>query len=480
MKSFLLVFLIAGGCTTLFLPLVSRLGRRLGAVDDTRDPPVPRIGGLAIWLGVVCSLLLVGVVFTPTALTLLASSRSLGAVAVAATVVFILGAVDDARPLSAWVKLPIQIAAAGLAYFMGVRILLVSGFGGALTLSPAISVVVTVLWLVGISNAFNLLDGADGVAAGSAFFAATAIFIVSVSLGNPAIGLVTAALAGSLLGFLPHNLPPARIFLGDSGSLLAGFLLAGLAVEGSTKGPTMVAIAVPLVAFAVPVFDTGLTILRRLMRGKPLFERDDDHLHHRLQKAGFKPMQVVGVIYMASAGFAFVAMLFINETVRTYAVALVIIGIAVWLMVRYLKLHEINELARLAKRGMAKPRAIAMNVQLRQASERLESTASIEDLCKALAILFRGSEFDGVALSLSKRGDQGAERKFRLEGDSFVEGLPERKADEWEVVCPFQGGDWTGELRLRRRLARKSLLMDLNLLLEVVQPSLATAVERIR
>lgn len=480
MKSFLLVFLTAAACTTLFLPLVVRVGRRLGAVDSTREPPVPRIGGLAIWLGVACSLLLVGLLFTPTALTLLASSKSLGAVAIAATVMLVLGAVDDVAPLTAWVKLPVQVLAAGFAFLLGVKIVLVSGPTGAISLSPVVSLLVTIFWLVGISNAFNLLDGADGVATGSAFFAATAIFIVSVSLGNPAIGLVTAALAGSLLGFLPHNLPPARVFLGDSGALLTGFLLAGLAVEGSTKGPTMVAIAVPLVAFALPVFDTTLTVLRRLMRGKPIFERDEDHLHHRLQKAGFKPMQVVGILYAASAGFALIAMLFINATARTYAVALVIIGVAVWLTVRYLKLHELNELARLARRGIVKPRAIVMNVQLRQAAERLETATSVEDLCGALATLFRGSEFDTVFLVLSERGGQADRKYFRLEDGDFVEGEPRKRPDEWEVVCPFEGGDWIGELHLRRRLQRKSLLLDLNLLLEVVQPSLASAVEKIQ
>ena len=192
-------------------------------------------------------------------------------------------------------------------------------------------------------------------------------------------------------------------------------------------------------------------------------------------------MQVVGVLYAASAGFALIAMLFINATARTYAVALVIIGVAVWLTVRYLKLHELNELARLARRGIVKPRAIAINVQLRRASERLESATSVDDLCGALATLFRRSEFDTVFLVLTKRGGQAADRKyFRLEDGDFVEGEPGKRPDEWEVVCPFEGGDWMGELHLRRRLARKSLLLDLNLLLEVVQPSLASAVEKIQ
>ncbi|MCH6547863.1 MAG: undecaprenyl/decaprenyl-phosphate alpha-N-acetylglucosaminyl 1-phosphate transferase [Gemmatimonadetes bacterium] len=413
-------------------------------------------------------------------MTLLATFRSLGPVMIGAAVILLLGVIDDVRPFRASLKLLAQIVVALGMFAMGVRIELLSFPLGSLQLAPVVGVAFTVLWFVGITNAFNLLDGADGVATGSAFFSATAVFIMSVALGHPGIGLVAAALAGSLLGFLPFNFPPARAFLGDSGSMLAGFLLAGLAVEGSTKSPTLVAIAVPLVAFAVPVFDTTITIVRRLVRGQPIFQRDQGHVHHRLQQFGYSPRQVAALMYGASAVFALLAMFFINPSARSFAVVLIIVGAAMLVVVRFLKLHEINELARLARRGVLQPRSIVMNVQLRRAAERLETAHTLTDLHSALAILFGRSEFDEVVLKVAPLHERrGASVTWHLVDGAFREGDVERQHDEWEVVCPFDGKGWVGALHLRRRLGRRSLMMDLNLLMEIVQPALENVAARI-
>ncbi len=465
MGSFLLVFAMAAVAAAFFAPLASALSHRLGALDDTRAPPVPRSGGMALALGGCAGLVVAGLLFTPTGLTLLATSRSIGPVLLGTLAILILGVADDMRPIPAVIKFGAQVAVAVAMYAVGVRVELLSLPFGSVDLGTVLGPAVTVLWFVGITNAFNLLDGADGVAAGSAFFAATAVFIMSVTLGHPGIGLVAAALAGALLGFLPFNFPPARAFLGDSGSMSTGFLLAGLAVEGSTKGPTLVAIAVPLVAFGVPVFDTTITLIRRLVRGA---------------RSGLSPRQVVGVIYAGSAAFALAAMMFINPGVRSYAVALLMIGAGVWVISRYLHLHELNELARLARRGVLQPRAIAANVELRRATERLSSARTLDDLKEGLAILLSRSEFDAVLLMVAPAGERRGQAKvWHLSDGRFVEERPERHPDEWEVVCPFEGAGWIGELHLRRRLGRRSLLLDLNLLLELVQPTLSTAAKRI-
>ncbi len=480
MGSYLLVFLVAAGATALFLPLLTRVAERVGALDDTRTPPVPRIGGPALVLGTAAALILVGVVFAPTGSTLLARSASLGPVFLGGLAMLALGVADDLRPIRATVKFAVQIAIAALTYLLGVRVGLLSLPFGVVDLGPVGGPLVSVLWLVGVANAFNLLDGADGVAAGSAFFSATAIFIMSVTLDHPAIGLVAAALAGSLLGFLPFNFPPARAFLGDSGSLVIGFMLAGLAVEGSTKAPTLVAIAVPIVAFGVPVLDTTITLIRRLVRGRPLFEADREHIHHRMASAGLSPRQVAGLLYFTSAAFALAAMLFINPGVRSYALALVVIGLAAALLARHLRLPEINELARVARRGLLQPRAIALNVELRRGAERLADAHSLGDLLEALAILFSRSEFDEVVLVVAPAEERrGQARAWSLQRGAFVEDSAPRGPDEWEVVCPFEGDGWVGELRLRRRLGRRSLLLDLNLFLDVVQPALSRAAQRI-
>lgn len=480
MGSYLLVFVVAAAAAALFMPLLSRVAHRIGALDDTQEPAIPRVGGPAIVVGTALSLLLVGVVFGPTGATLLGTSRSIGPVALGALAILALGVADDVRPLSAWTKFAVQLGVASGVWAAGVRVELLSLPFGPADLGPAAGYAVTVLWLVGIANAFNLLDGSDGVAAGSAFFAATAIFIMSLTLGHPAIALVIAALAGGLLGFLPYNFPPARAYLGDSGSLVTGFLLAGLAVEGSTKAPTLVAIAVPLVAFGVPVFDTAIAVLRRLVQGQPLFARDEEHVHHRLLRIGLSPRQVAGVLYVASAAFALGAMVFINPGVRTYAVAMVVIGAFVWVVAHYLRLHELHELARVARRGAQQPRAIALNVALRRGAERLERAASFEELQEGLAILLARSEFDEVLLQVTSEGERrGSVRAWRLRDDAFVEDRPRRASDEWEIVCPFEGTGWLGELHLRRRLGRRPLLLDLNLMMELVQPALARAARRI-
>jgi UDP-GlcNAc:undecaprenyl-phosphate GlcNAc-1-phosphate transferase len=478
--SYLLVFAIAAAACALFVPLTSALAHRVGAMDDTRKPAIPRSGGVALALGGSTALLLVGVVFTPTGLTLLATSRSLGTVLLGTFAILLLGMVDDIFPVRAIIKFGVQVGVAIGMYALGVRVELLSLPFGPADLGSIVGPAVTVLWLVGITNAFNLLDGADGVAAGSAFFAATAVFIMSVALGHPGIGLVAAALAGALLGFLPFNFPPAKAFLGDAGSMSIGFLLAGLAVEGSTKGPTLVAIAVPLVAFGVPVFDTTITLLRRVVRGRPLFEPDREHVHHHLKRSGLSPRQVVGVIYAVSAVFALSAMMFINPGVRSYAVALLTIGAGVWMISRYLHLHELNELARLARRGALQPKSIAANVELRRAAVRLADAHTLDDMKDGLAILLGKSEFDDVLLTVAaKDGDGERKAGWRLREGGFVEEQPARRADEWEVVCPFEGTGWSGELRLRRRLGRRSLLLDLNLLLELVQPALSDVAKRI-
>lgn len=474
------MFGLAALAATLWMPPLMRLARRVGAVDDTRSPPVPRVGGWALALGATLALLLVGVVFDPTGRTLRYAPESLGPVAAGAAAMLALGALDDIRPVGAVPKLLAQVAIALGVWALGVRIEIVSAPLGDLSLGPAAGAAATVLWLVGIANAFNLLDGADGVATGSAFFAAAAVFIMSVALGHPAIGLIAAALAGSLLGFLPFNFPPARAYLGDSGSLLTGFVLAGLAVEGSTKGPTLVAIAVPLAAFAIPVFDTTITLIRRLVRGRPLFERDESHVHHRLAQVGFNPRQVALLIYAASAAVALISMLFLNPNARSWGVGLLVFGTGVWLTARFLRLHELNELARLAHRGALQPRKVAMNVGLRRASERLERATRFEDIMSGLEALFDDTGFDEVILVVSAGSDRrGSSRAWRLLDGRFVEGWPQRARDEWEVTCPFEGNGWDGEIRLRRRLGRSSLLLDFNLLLEVVQPALTEAARRI-
>jgi len=482
MRSYLSVFVLALLLGLVLVPAAGRLGRRIGAVDLTRDPPIPRSGGLGIAAAWVLALALLAAVFAPVRALLAYSRLELQAVYVGALVILALGVADDIWRLKATPKFLIEIAVAVALYVAGVRAATMWLPFGIVELGNVWGLAFTVLWIVGITNAFNLLDGIDGAAAGAAVFALLAVFVTSVALGQPLVALLTVALAGATLGFLRYNFAPARIYLGDAGSLTLGFLLATLSIRGATKSPTLVAIAIPIVAFGLPVMDTLIAMARRAARGAPIFRGDREHLHHRLLDVGLTPRQAVAVLYAVSAAFALASMLFLNPNVRGLAVLLTMVGILVWLSVRHLRLFEFTELARMAQRGLLHRRVIAFNVEVRKAARALELASSWEDVVSALAKLFTASEFDAVRLSLYEGGPGTKRREFLLEGGVVIEQPVPVKADEWGVHMPFQlgpGGVVYGELAMFRRYGRGDLLTDVNLLVDVLRPSLAAAATRV-
>ena len=158
--------------------------------------------------------------------------------------------------------------------------------------------------MLGITNAFNLIDGLDGLAAGSAFFSTLVVFVVALSSHSSFVSVMTLVLAGAVLGFLRYNFNPATIFLGDCGSLFVGFMLGALALQGMQKSPTIVAVAIPVVSFGFPILETALSIVRRLISGRPVFTGDREHIHHKLLQRGLSQRQVVTVLYAVSAIFA--------------------------------------------------------------------------------------------------------------------------------------------------------------------------------
>lgn len=462
----------------LLTPVSSRLASRLGALDRTTG--LPRAGGAAVFLAAALALATLGLLFEPTANLLRLARQELGAAGIGLLALLALGVWDDIRGLGAKVKLTSEIVIASALWWAGIRISTLWLPGGIVELGPWAGYAFTVLWIVGIANAFNLLDGIDGAAAGAAVFALLAMFVTSVNLQQPLVALILVALAGGTLGFLPFNFPPARVYLGDAGSLSLGYCLAVLAIEGATKGPAIVAIAIPIVAFGLPVLDTLVAIVRRLARGAPVFQGDREHLHHRLLNLGLSKAQAAVVLYAASAAFALASMLFLNPNVRGLAVVLTMVGLVVWLAVRYLRLHEFYELARLASRGVQQTRAIGFNVKVRTAADALERAESWADIQRLLAALFSESEFDGVRLTVQRDGEP--RREYRLEGDEFKRESKLIQSDEWGIHIPFgigPRGALNGELAVFRRYGRRPLLTDTNLLVEVLRPALARAASRV-
>ena len=321
MHPYLLVFAASAGVTFLATPLVRRLSDRLGWIDHPSDrkvhpKPTPTAGGMAMYLGVVVGLLVGRAV--PFLSDLYETSSELDAAIVASTAVVVLGILDDTRGVSAIGKLAGQVLVAGLVVLLGVQLLYFYFPGqGVLSLSPDLAVPLTVLWIVALMNAVNLVDGLDGLAAGMVAIAASAFFAYMVrtpgggEVEASVAALLAAVVAGVTLGFLPWNFHPAKIFMGDSGSLLLGLLLAvstisgvGRNLEGPSRGDLAVIaipVAVPLLVLAVPLLDVVLAIVRRMRRGIGIAHADKEHIHHRLLDIGHSHRQAVLLMYLWSA-----------------------------------------------------------------------------------------------------------------------------------------------------------------------------------
>lgn len=288
--------LIASLC---LVPLVGRYALKAGLFDapgerKIHQHPVPRLGGVAIFVSFIVALGIVGALgHSPT--VFLISKGNLGLIA-GGTLIFLLGLLDDLVNLSPYVKLVGQFLAAFVAFGMGVSIEALDLPGSLLLVLNAFNVPFSLLWMVGISNAVNFIDGVDGLAGGVGMFAAMTLAVVAIFTGQLQVALLALILCASCLGFLIHNLHPARIFMGDSGALFIGFTLACLSILGVLKTYTVVVLA-PILVLCIPVLDITYSTLRRLSLGRNPFIADGEHLHHRLLKAGFSQPKVVAVFY---------------------------------------------------------------------------------------------------------------------------------------------------------------------------------------
>jgi UDP-GlcNAc:undecaprenyl-phosphate GlcNAc-1-phosphate transferase len=313
----LAAFIITYGIT----PLVRKVAVRIGAVDRPNSRKVhrflmPCLGGVAIYVG-----------FLAVVLATQPLSRSMWGLLLGSTVILILGIVDDLRDLSPKVKLLGQIAAALLVVPFGIKVeFLTNPFDGVFQLG-LFSIPVTVFWLIGVTNAINLIDGLDGLAAGVGGVAATTLAVVAWTEGQMTIVYLAVILAASTFAFLRYNFQPARIFMGDGGAMFLGFTLAALAIMGLTKSATFISLLVPVVILGIPILDTMFAIVRRYANHKPIFQADRDHLHHRLLALGLTQRQTVLIIYALSVVLSGSAVLLTQLTTAQGVVTLIILSI---------------------------------------------------------------------------------------------------------------------------------------------------------
>jgi UDP-GlcNAc:undecaprenyl-phosphate GlcNAc-1-phosphate transferase len=283
----------------LLTPAVGGMARMLGAVDrpDARRlnrRPIPRLGGLAIFLGIL----------VPALAFLDLSDESRG-VLLGAAIATVVGAVDDFRGLSPPVKLAGQVVAAAIPPMFGVWIdHFTFPFVGVVDLPAAIGVPLSMLFIVAVMNMVNFLDGMDGLAAGVCAIAGATYAILALSLGKADPAILSAVVAGACLGFLRHNFFPARIFMGDSGALCLGFILASVSIQGLLKTASTVVLLLPLLVLAVPIIDTSFVVARRLKHNRPVYSADRGHLHHRFLNIGFSQRRAAVTMWLWCASLA--------------------------------------------------------------------------------------------------------------------------------------------------------------------------------
>ena len=292
---------VAGAVSCVAAPVARWLAVRHGSVDvpqgrKAHGRPTPTSGGVAIIAGFLVAALATGTpqYLRPGALLAIIS----GALMVAAV-----GLVDDRIDIPAKIKLVLQIVAAVPLLVGGITISFVSNpfHHGLIALPQWLSWVITVLWVVAVTNAINLIDGLDGLAAGVSAVACIALAVVALNWNQPAVALLCAALAGGALGYLPYNWHPASIMMGDTGAYFLGYVIAAITILGAFKSAAAIAIFVPILVLAVPLFDTMLSPVRRYLHGRPAFQADRDHLHHRLLAMGLSEPRVVVLTYIVTA-----------------------------------------------------------------------------------------------------------------------------------------------------------------------------------
>jgi UDP-GlcNAc:undecaprenyl-phosphate GlcNAc-1-phosphate transferase len=446
------------------------MGRRLRAYGQARagrdQPRIPRLGGLAIFLTAFAVWGVMLLVPNSERGRLLLEWRTLVTLLVPATFVLIAGAYDDLKGATPRQKLMVEGLAAVMVWLAGFRIINLPIFGYRLN-SPLWSLGLTVLWIIAVTNALNLIDGLDGLAAGIAFFVTVSVFVVSLIQANYFVCILAITLAGSLLGFLRFNFAPATIFLGDSGSLFLGFVLATLAIHTSQKSSTLIAIVVPFVAFGLPLMDTSLTVVRRFLSGRPLFLADKDHIHHRLLQNRLTLKVVVLSLYGLAALFSLGSLLIIKSTGSLVALVAVLAGASGWFLTGGLRYEELSELNVYVSRAVQSQRRVLANqILIRKVASQLEEACSLEGSWQVLTSALEALDFDRINCQLPQWPFEGAPS---LEAWSR-EGV-ENPNKYWNVSIPLRLGEKVvGDLQVWRALKRDRLLFQFSSLLDTLIP----------
>ena len=393
--------LIAFVLCLLTTPLWRDLFLRYNIVDlpdsdrKLHGKPIPRIGGIPIALSY-ASALLIMMAFAPhSARIFVQHEKLLWALLPAAVLIFITGLVDDIIGLRPWQKLGGQVVAAAVAVALGARITLIEGAPA----SPWITIPLSLAWLIGCTNAFNLIDGLDGLASGVGLFATITTLMAAILQGNVGLAMATIPLVGCLLAFLKYNFSPASIFLGDSGSLTIGFMLGCFGLIWSQKSATMLGMAAPLMALALPLVDVGLSIGRRFLRSKPIFKGDRGHIHHMVLALGFKPRDTALILYAVCGIAALFSLLQSVSSFQFRGLTIVVFCLLSCVGISCLGYVEFKA-ARKALSKTTVMRVLQEEIHLQELSKALEHAETIEECWSVICTTCRTLEFASANLYL--------------------------------------------------------------------------------
>ena len=454
LTAFLLCFITTPLCRNLFLWL--NIVDHPDAERKLHSRPIPRIGGIPIAFSYAAALGLM-LAFAPHKAQITVQHKSLlWSLLPAAAMIFSIGLVDDLIGLKPWQKLAGQFAAAVLAVSLGAHITLVSG----LPVSAWITVPLSVLWLIGCTNAFNLIDGLDGLATGVGLFATLTTLLAALLQGNTGLAMATIPLAGCLLAFLRYNFNPASIFLGDSGSLTLGFLLGCFSLIWSQKSATLLGMVAPLMALALPLLDVALSIGRRFLRSEPIFKADRGHIHHRLLALGLKPRDAALVLYAVCGVAAVLSLLQSTADFQFRGLTVVLFCSLSWFGVNRLGYIEFSA----ARKTLSKHtfrRILRDEIYLQNLKQSLSDAETLDECWGAIRQALRDLEFSSVQMT--------------VEGRSFTDFLDARSGKApWQLTLSLGA---RGSLHLARSLEGKTpnLMMPvLHLIQETIESKQVT------
>ena len=463
-----------------------------GLERHLHNRPLPRLGGVAIFLTFLLSCAIAWLVseWHPR-LNFWFSSSALLTILLPGSLVFLLGLYDDLHPVGPYFKFTVQVLAGVMLFAGGLRILDLPVVFSGHHLPWFVGLPLTILWVLGVTNAFNLIDGLDGLAAGSALFSTLVVFVVALVSHSYFVSVMTLILAGAIVGFLRFNFNPATIFLGDCGSLFVGFMLSALALQGMQKSPTIVAVAIPVVSFGLPILETALSVVRRLIGGRPVFTGDREHIHHKLLQRGLSQRQVVTILYLVSAAFAMLSLFMLWPTGSTVGLVLAVLGIGIWIGVQHLNYLEFGELRRVAQRSLEQRLIFINNLAIRRAAEELKVASDFEQLCRILEGAFSSNDFDAFELRLLRPPDEPDEIRdlqivtagephfhWKKRGSHFSANV----VPGWSLTLDLVAANnrRTGSLTVFRLYDGRDLQLDMNLLTSILPTALADALDRVR